>query len=257
MTASSSSLERSIPTIVSRVPAWSLALGTSILGRLLFLVSINVAYIVTLDDPATACSIHVALLIGYVIAFMLLGLSSSLCRPISAALVLGAIVLGLINWAYSVDQTQILAPLSRALGYASLGFATVLVASVTRPSDIARFASQFTRVPAILVFASFPLVLLQSLAHDMSDMFLVAYYRHRTANIFVRFYRSVIDVAIAMVATALSQSEYLAQTLETFPNGSEHGPLSYRAQTSLLAPADLLLGGILAFPGIYLWTTIR
>jgi hypothetical protein len=243
-----------IPTLLTYLPAGSIGLKTTLVGRAAFLLGATVLALWLLRRSPLGYLPHVLDLATYSAAIVGVGGRPVLTSRPVLMVVITCCLLGVVNCLLApasaarspVDHMAYGA--ARASAYASLSFCTLLVASATRPSDLARIAGRFSTNVSILVLLAVPFATFQLLATTYSDILGSCSARSSGVRQPGRAYQQVVDAAGGLFAVALLRALYLSQVSYTFQAAGTPGARKLLPASALVSWVDLLVS-ILLIPG--------
>ncbi len=247
---------RRVQTLLSYLPPHSTGLTTSLVGRLIYLLTTTALALVLLHTRPVAYEPHLGFLLAYLCGIYAVGAARILLRRATIMLLFACTMIAIVNAALpalsaSLDlDTRLRFGLTRGLAFASLSFATLFVASITRPSDCARFVNRFSSNPSLLCLIAIPFAAFGLLIASYKDTILVNRARLRALRWHIQLHRLVIDVASSLLATVLTRSLYLYQTAYAFPKtATKILPSNLLRYAPFISLSDLLFV-MLVVPGI-------
>ena len=234
-------MRQRVQTLLTHVPTTSLGLRTSLVGRIIFVVAATTSSLTLLYQQPLAWHSQFFYVVAYGLGIIIFGAGRVLKRRPVQMLLLACTLIALVNSIWPVESarmdwnSRMSFGASRGLTYAALAYATLLVASITRPSDIARLASHFTANPRALCLIAIPFSTFTLLIGAFKDMLVAGSARLSRLSGVRKAHSLVIDVAAALLASTLTRSLHLYQTAYAFPQTEPSG-----RQKDLLSDSPLL-----------------
>ena len=205
---------RSVPTLLFYLPARSLGLRTSFEARLLFFAAISYLALASLTRQPTSYVVHLCAISCTVVLFIVLGSWPLLVtRPI-LLLCVSWTMIGFFNALFApaiIASTGEVVPyaLARSCAFASLALSTILLASLSRPSDAARFARRYRAPDFLVFFLAAPLLIFRSLQSIFSDALTAASSHRREDRQLARLRKLPEDLASCLLFAVLTRADTL------------------------------------------------
>lgn len=230
-------------------------LKTSFLGKIIFLGGASYCSLALLHSDPYNYSSHLTFFLTYWITLFLIQQQMLLfSRPI-LMLLFACIIIGVVNFFLPPDGIagnlflRLRYGAVKTTAFAALSFATLLVVCITRPSDPARFISLFLPKPWAITLVAIPFTIFGALAMTFQDIMLAVRARNIRDKKVLRFKQMIVGISTGLLASALTRSLYLHQSVNFFFNTKSPTNSSlYFGKVSILNFYDLLLASIL-IPG--------
>ena len=245
-----------VHTLLEHVPENSFGLKTSLVGKIIFLLATTTFTVILLKVRPYFYFPHLFMLATYSLAMLVFG-ANNLIRSRRVTMLLAAcFLIGIVNFLLSpewvLDDWVVRAKygLTRGSAYAALSFASLLVATLTRPSDPVRLVARFTSNPNILFLVAIPFAIFGLLASVYGDILMASRVRFRTYKQPKKLYYMVLSVAAGLLSVALNRTLYLSQSSGTFDTPSSETPRrKLLGQLPIVSAWDLLFI-IVLLPGL-------
>lgn len=229
-----------IRTLLDFLPTGSMGLATSVCGRLGFLLLADALVLISLRSHPLSVAPHALLFATAVSAMWCSGVRNFLSGRSPRMLLLACLFVGTINAA--LPPANIPATLDSAIAYgsarmfafAAMAFSTLLVASITRPSDFARLALRLRVSWFPFLLAAIPFATLDAVASRFRDTLLIVGARYAPLPFAIR--SRVVDIGASVFASTLQMS------LHHYQLGVVARPLTWRPGdvSHRLTPSPLL-----------------
>lgn len=195
-----------VRTLLDFLPARSLGLHTSVPGRITFLLGSSTMALVLMRSRPMSFVPQGLLVLSALALMWSFGARRFLRSRASFMLLCACVFIGIVNAVFPESYAHT-APsavsygLTRTLAFAGMAYSTLLVAAITRPSDIARFGlrCRFPWYPFLL--AAIPFASLDALANRYRDILLVVRARYAPSGLALR--ATVVDAAASLFSTTL------------------------------------------------------
>lgn len=206
-----------IRTLGGEAPTNSVGLKTSVAGRVLFVGFATALHLAWLAQCPMAAAPHLVAMAAYAVGAAMFGTAGMFVKRPTRMLLETCVLLGVVNalippqsvagtWAERFNYGA-----TRGAAFAALSICTLLVTSITRPSDLARTAGSLTRNVYTLMLLAVPLATVDVVASSYNEMLTVASVRYATLRQPWRLHKQIVDVASGLLAAALSRVFYLTQ----------------------------------------------
>lgn len=206
-------------TLLGHVPETSLGLKTSFFGKIFFVASSTCITLSLLKREPKFFLCHMILFcISYIAIFFWGARKLLFCRPVFM-LILACGMIALVNFLFhpeGIDESplgRLKYGLTRGFAFASLSFSTLLIASITRPSDPARFLSLFSSNKYLIILTAIPFATFHSISILFHDILLANQARNICSNRLMRIYSNVLGISAGLLAIMLNRANYLHQSV--------------------------------------------
>jgi len=233
-------------------------LRTTILGRAAFLAVLTITSLSLLrarpQDPLP----HLILFFECAFGIAVCGGRAFYAVRTPYLLLLSCLTVGLVNALMpphefsAVGKASALYGAARASSFASLAFSSLLVAILTRPSDLARFFAVLGASSRTAALFSIPMVTLNSMRATLESMLIAQRVSFR--SFVAKPIDTFVQLATAMLAITLTRALHLFQVAESLDRSSKS---QLRFQPRLVSLYDLMLLGLLLPPFLPQWISDR
>ena len=249
-----------VRTLLIYLPTSSLGLKTSLIGRTLFLCGATSYSLVLLHKEPFNYFPHLIFLLVYILSLCGFGGMRFLLKKPVLMLFLACILITIVNiFLHPSFVTNNFIPrmqygATRGLAYASLAFATLLIAIITRPSDLSRLLGRLSKNPRLIMISSIPFTIFSFLATTLHDILTANNFRIYQVRMIKRVFFIVVNTASAFLAIALNRSLFLFQATHGWkypPENKRTIPLICNG--NILSLFDIVFI-IILLPGVFfLW----
>jgi hypothetical protein len=202
-----------VTTLLSRVWPQSIGIKTSIFGRLAFVLAATFLMLWRLRSSPTDFVTPLVLFATEIIAIAVIASPSFLATKCIPLVLLSCVMIGVISRIWETNAPASVAWVhgaARGATWAALSVASLLVATVTRPSDVARLVGRIGVPWLVFLIFAIPLSAISGLATRYRDILFVA--RSERADLRHGYMVQVaMRIACGLFAVGIYQAMYVYQ----------------------------------------------
>lgn len=235
-----------VKTLLGHVRPQSIGIRTSVFGRMAFVAAATSTILWRLRTSPDDCVTPLVFAITIIIAIGLLGAGAFLIGKCIPLVLLSCVMIELVNRYFDSNIRALagfapwMCAAARGAAYAALSLATLLVAILTRPSDLARLVSRFGISWNAFLMIAVPFSTTSNVASRFRDIMFVAKSR-KGENRHSYYFDVVVRAATSLFAVGIHQAMCLFQVAQACrPNsGSLPNAKGNIFHAPYCAPSDL------------------